>query len=93
MLPPWWVLVLAVTGPAVVGWMAWRHDARRNCHAQAQRAREVMHDALLWYADASHWRRRHPRGDRHWARCPAMADRGARAARALNQLQEPRHGR
>lgn len=72
------VLLLALVGAFAAGsFLHWRDNRPRHAGL------EELRQACLWYADESHWRRRHFHG-RRWVKSPADCDRGARARRALN---------
>lgn len=80
-MPLLWILLVAVVVAAALGSVAHRKEQRHD----RVNTTEAMRQALLWYADKSHWKRRHHNG-RHWANSYAAMDRGARARRALDQL-------
>ncbi|GEM_PF-6250539 len=78
------ILTVVIVLAAVAGTIAhWREHRREH-------STESIRQALLFYADRSHWTRNHYHG-RRWSLPAAVKDRGARARRALEGLPIPRH--
>lgn len=76
------IMAIAALCAAAAGSFAHWRDHRPPRKAEQM---EAMRQALLFYATAENWKRRHTLR-RHWVKSPALEDRGARARAALPGL-------